>query len=544
MSLRFISPFLIVAGSLALTACSTEESDPPTTENNKAPAIFIQSQVTTEEGKVAEISFNVTDDRTPYADLNIQVIASGLQGRVTLDPLMKQLRYSAPYLTGKSKQLTETFTLKVTDKDGLSTEQRVVISVTDINSPVSVSANVPIGAFGYENTVSNKSVNAFAFADSDKSSVSFSLNEDPNDADIADVDFTVSGLFKNQVKSLSSANGDLITLEFDTPTMTSPSLQLAFTLSAQDNDGKDAAAVNLTLLKRHTLAFDYSKSSSFISEKNGGELYFIFSEATTYPGEFSVSLSDESGSPLNFTLPYTLDKISRKITFSPSSGFLGDRRVVVNVSHSATVQNAAGERYDNVTSLQTVILVKDDRDDDFASLIESFKEHSSQASDVIKAREEHLVALSLSNQLLLNNAVRKINVNKLLDEVSKSLDEQEQLVETKERQINILIGANKIDEANVEILSYINMVEDLGKSAREYINEWYSEHVELASISGLKKPSVTWSSRGLNKSIDEWSHYIGNLDYGFYDITKSGVWQFKNEYSYLSVLKENRAYCI
>lgn len=539
----FISTF-VATGTILLSACSTEEPESGQSTENKAPAIFVQSQNSTDEGKTIEIGFNVNDDRTPYADLNIQLVAEGLQGNASLNQATKKIIYNAPFLSGSSKQLTESFTLRATDKEGLRTEQRVIVTVTDINSPVEVKSEVPSGAFGYQNTISDKTINAFLFNDSPMTHVDFLLFEDPDDSDLLSIDFTVNGLFKNQVNLSSSDGGDLIRLSFETPNLTSPSMQLKFTLTAEDNDGKDAASVNLTLVKRHALGFDNTKSSPYLSEKAGGEIYFMFSEPLTYPGDFSVSITDEKGAPLAFTLPFAIDKDLRKITFSPSSGILGDRNIFVNLSHTVTVQNAAGERYDNVTTLQKQILIKDDRDDDFLSLIDSFKSHAAQASEIIRAREELLIARSLSNQLLLNNAVRFSRVDELLESVAKELTEQAYFLDEKERQINSLIGSGKVSEANFEILQYISQVENLGKPARQVMLDWYNEHVQQDLLLGVKKPSLSWSSRGLEKSNRDWSHYIGNLDYGFHDVARSGVWQFKNEYSYLSVLKENRTFCI
>lgn len=544
----------LVALSLSivlLSACSTEEpaaDDGSGGAENTAPLIFADiSSGAVDERKSLSFSVNVSDDRTPYQDLVFKTLHDPIKGSVSYNASNKTITYVAPQLSGAEKSLTEGFILQATDKDGAKTEKSFTVTVNDIDSPVKVKVVPPSSSFGFENTQTERLINAFIYESQPATSFRVDLNEDKGDLDEISLSMEVSGLFENQVKQ--SIEGASAVFTFDTPTLKQPSQLITFTVGAQDNDVSEVALVSLTVVNKAEITWNNQQGSAELTESAGGQVHFLFSEEPSYPGSFSAKVTKEDGTELDFNLPFTLNQTAKTINFGPSDRVLGDTKVKITLQHVNSVQNAAGEKFDAIAESTKTITLKDDRDDDFNAKVEEFKEAATQVEFLISAKEEASIFNALATLMSLEN---KINRSQWLAGeviVNDELKKQETEIYAIESEINQLINSGKSDEATAKINDYISKTNLIGSSSRAAITKWFGEVTAAASGTEIKNNdatsgiSVQWASGGLNKNMDQWSHYIGNAQYGFFDTKNQNKWVYLPQYAYLGVIDEAGTIC-
>lgn len=513
--------------------------------DNTAPVITSSSNsATSNEGTPLSFSFDITDDRSSADNIALSFTQKSLVGSVTVDRENKQLIYTPPLLKNATKTFSEVFTLRATDPQGAFSERTFTVNALDINSAATVSTTPHLNSFGYENTQTETLLNLFMYEDQPGVALNFVVAEDPLDADIVSTDFTVSGLFYNQVKKSTTDENGQATLTFDAPALDVASKLFTFNFIAKDNDGENQATVNLTLLNKTSIAFAAGQSNAIISEKEGGVLNYTFSEATGYPGTFSVMLTDLNNAPLAFALPYSIDTTNRRIQFGGAGSMIGDQNVKVTISHSHTVSNVSGEAFEVIATAEQNIIVKDDRDDDYDAQVENYRTTALQIEDILNANEEKFIFDALATLLSLENRISRtawLNGEKVVNEALLS---QKEAFLQKESEINQLISAKNTQATLDKITEYMFMAERIGDTPREAITLWASENVKATSDTGTTTTvSLAWSNSGLNKEKSLWSHYVGNLDYGYFDTKAQNSWVYLPQFAYLGVIDEARTFC-
>lgn len=538
---KFSLPLILIA----LAGCSTEEAEQPSTGENTAPQISAAANAATiNEGESVTFPFNVVDDNTGYSSLKFKLITENTQGKFSLDVAGKSISYEAPMLRGSVKSISDGAILEVTDPSGLKSERAFSVSVSDINGALSLKLLPPAGGFGYENTQTDKVLNLFMYEGPADATFRISLTEDVNDGDDIDMGFPEdpTGIFANQISE--NINDDLseVTLRFPLPQIVAPSTEITLSYRAQDNDGDDEVNINVTVVNKPTLAWKTAGTSTAFTESAGGSLSFDFSEVSSYPGEFTASVTMEDGSALPFTLPVSVEQSGRKINIGPSGRILGDTPAKVTLKHTFTVANAAGERFDVVTSAERNITIKDDRDDDFMTKTEQFNQTVSQIENIVNRSEESAIFRSLSTLLTLDNRVSKSGVALGKSSVIQAMSVEKANLETLSNEIKQLISEGKTSEADGKIDEYLIQANRVGALPRAAISDWFDDHVS-AETTGNTPLTISWSAPALIKAESGWSHYVGNLNYGFFDTDNGGAWVYKKNYAYLGAVDTDTSIC-
>lgn len=544
--------FLLPALLAMIAGCSTEEAAPEgggSSGPNVAPVISVttSSSASITERQVHTFSFNVSDDKTAYKDLKIKLIHDELVGTFSLNSSAKTLTYTAPALSDDIKNVTDGVVLQVTDASGLKSERNFSVTVSDVNSVVKLKALPPASGFGYENTQTDTLLNVFMYENQPKTTLRFDVNEITADADSITLDFEVAEgpLFENQVAYSVNDTGSEASLSFDIPAITAPSQTLSLNMLAEDNDGNSVAQVNITIVNQPSILWRSENSSETLSEKNGGTLSFSFSEQAGYPGDFFVQTSKPDGSALDFSLPASLDKVNNQIRFGAAERVLGDQEVKVTLTHRHTIQNGAGEPFEVISQTEKTITIKDDRDDDFISQTEKYTEAAAQARNIINREEELHAFNALSTVLTLDNRITVSQKMAGKAAVRAALDAQRSEINQMETEINQLISAGKTTEASSKITTYLTKVKLIGKKPRDAITEWEMTYNIFSQPpkEGAVPLSISWSGSGLKTEQDDWSHYVGNTDYGYFDKNNGNQWTYNAQYVYLGVIGTSTSIC-
>lgn len=528
---------------LALAGCSTEETaDDVSTGENSAPELVLNSATASiNEGESATFSFNVLDDNTSYENLTIKLLTESSKGAFTLDKASKTVSYRAPMMTEDKSPIADAAVIQVTDASGAKAEKTVVVNVADINSVVALTLIPPTNSFGYENTQTDKLLNLFMY-ESDDAVVRIAIEEDSKDFDSLDFDIPkIDGIFLNQITEIVNDDMDEARLSFKLPTLTQPSQRISFDYKVSDNDGNDSVTVNITVLNRPTLTWTSTGTSATFTESAGGTLGFGFSEVQGYPGDYSVALSDENGEPLDFSLPVSINEANKQITLGAAGRILGDKNVKVTLSHTYTVSNEVGEPFDVVAQTERTITIKDDRDDDFNTKVESFNQASAQLANILNRNEEDVIFRSLSTILMLDNRVTKSAITAGETAVQSALTQQKSRYTALENEIKQLISEKKTQEADAKITVYLSEVESVGSEPRQAISDWVNDNVAAADAGDVTL-TLTWAPSSLIKTGDDWSHYVGNTQYGFFN-TAGSEWQYKDVYAHLAAVDTDTNIC-
>lgn len=528
---------LAVSIALALTACS-EEAVPP--EENTAPSFTLSgTSVSVNEGATVEVPFTLSDSHSSVEDLTITIDDSTLSGDVSIDKENMVVRYVAPWIR-EGDGLTENFNLTAKDPQGASTTVNLAVDVQDINSPVSVKINPPQNAISYQNTQTDSSL-SFVYPESSNIEIVYDLEEE--DADYLSVDFSVSEgvIFKNQVTPKMSDDGTSVSLSFPVPDIANPSEIITVTLSVMDGDETVTAVSNITVANKVSLAWT-AQSPMSISEENGGTIQYTSSEGYGYTATYTADVTLPDGSPLDFPLDYTFNSDTGEISFSPSTGFLGDRSVLVTVKATNELAIVGGESYVEETVLTRSLTVKDDRDDGFSVSTDNFYQQVDYLEDVKFRRDEDRVASTLGTYLFLNRYITHAQSVSFSENTSASLNaEYAELDRLASDIANRLDSGESGDEIKSDMSNFESEIFRVGAETRKTMRE---EAELLVSQSGKSLPlSLPYGSSFSMDFGGRLTHFVGNDAYGYFADDNQQSWIFKSEFSYLDAVNIENEYC-
>lgn len=533
--------------ALVLSGCGKEAVPEP---ENTAPSVTVQTSISINEGDAITIPYSVTDAEQSGLKVSIYDIDGNMlskdeqgtmSGTVTLNPDDMSISYSAPWLD-VDKSFNEAFVVRVSDGEAINgySEQRVDVSVADINSPVKIKVNVPSAGYGYQNTQTDTDVNFWYAENAGEVTLQFDLDE--QDADAVDVSFDLNEgvIFKNQITSV--IDGDKVILTFTPPNITTIYEDVVFSLSVTDNDDTSVATASMTLVNKPVLTWE-SKSSASISERDGGALYFTSSEVADYPGDYKVELTDsKTGQVLKFDPGLTFSAENGVLQFSNVEAFDGNQQVNVKVTLSNVIPHLGGETYTEETVLEKSIVFIDDEDDDFDAFITEYNEYKDKALGVIEREDEVRLSKAFSDYLYLNRHIKEsealsfytkvknslsleaVRMNDIIDDVSKSITDNEEP-----------------DVIREKVAKFEDEFDSYGDATRKV---FYDEFALLTEGKGLSLPlSPPVEGTRMAEYLDSLSHYIGNLRYGAFSGAEN-AWVFSSQYKYMDVIDYTDPYCL
>lgn len=565
------SSLLALSVMAALSGCSSEEE--PVAENGK-PTITLSAQtISVNEGEVGFVSYTVSDDASSESNGGLRLSIIGKDGVpiqttpngnaclpettgtdssgkpelkskggcVSIAPDGK-INYAAPWLSLPGYRThNETFKVRVTDGSGAYAEKDVAVTVKDKVSVVKLAVNPPSGASGYQNTQKEGLIN-FWYPESTTMELAFDVTELDQDEITLDFSVTEGLVYKNQIEKRFSDDGSTVFLKVPIPSISTPSADIILSLLGSDGDGSAKATANITVVNRPTLTWSAAAPTE-ISEKSGGELPFVSSEAPNYPGAYAVKITLQDGSTPSFDLPVSMSADKKSVVIGASSGFQGDQTVQIDLTLTNKITHAGGESYNEVTRLTRVVTLKDDRDDDFELSLKNFYKLSEQVNTAKVRRDEDRVASAYSNYFFLNGMIKSSEAKRLRDLVSSSLDSEYASLAAVAASITKGVEEElPVEELEELISDYTAAANQLGHVAREVL----SDEVSLIATkhSGIKIPlKNVVRGGGVKLYSGALTHYIGNLSYGTFEDAAKTKWVFSPGFEQLAVVDYSGSYC-
>jgi hypothetical protein len=525
-------PLLIIQAG-----CSTEAE--PEVENTPPSIVFEQVSVPVVEGKVVSVKYVATDAETPIAKLVVLALNSdNLKGSVSIEHSNGVVKYTAPWVA-EGASFNENVMFQISDGKGGVAEQSVSFVVEDLNSPVKVSVAPPLNGYGYHNTQTDSLINVY-FQEGQLLELDFKLQDDDGDTLKYHYSVTEGLVFTNQIAD--TMVGDSVKLSLQVPMIKTPSESFIISLVVNDGDETVTASANITVVNKPVLSW-LASAPMTLSEKTGGKLTFSSSESPAYLGEYSVNLTDANGVPLDFDLPFSLNKSGMSIDFGASAGIGEDKTVNISLSIVNIITNGAGETYEEKTELKRTIVLINDRDDSFNVSIDSFYDQLAWFLDAKGRKDEGRVISSLTNYLFLQSAITRQELLSINSAISTAMNTEYAELTKQADVITNLINAGDVSSDLYSKLSVFgDLVYKIGSNGRQATSE------KLVAVK-LKKPEVFVNlSLPLTGGVaqvfsSKLTHYVGNQSYGFFEDKDKTKWQFKPEYSYLAVVDITDTYC-
>jgi hypothetical protein len=517
--------------------CSTEAE--PEMENTPPSIAFEQVSVPAVEGKVVSVKYVATDAETTVDKLVVLVLNSDkLKGSVSIEHSNGIVKYTAPWVT-EGASFNENVMFQISDGKGGVAEQSVSFVVEDLNSPVKVSVAPPLNGYGYHNTQTDSLINVY-FQEGQLLELDFKLQDDDGDTLKYSYSVTEGLVFTNQIAK--TMVGDSVKLSLQVPMIKTPSESFIISLVVNDGDETVTASANITVVNKPVLSW-LASAPMTLSEKTGGKLTFSSSESPAYLGEYSVNLTDANGVPLDFDLPFSLNKSGMSIDFGASAGIGEDKTVNISLSIVNIITNGAGETYEEKTELKRTIVLINDRDDSFNVSIDSFYDQLAWFLDAKGRKDEGRVISSLTNYLFLQSAITRQELLSINSAISTAMNTEYAELTKQADVITNLINAGDVSSDLYSKLSVFgDLVYKIGSNGRQATSE------KLVAVK-LKKPEVFVNlSLPLTGGVaqvfsSKLTHYVGNQSYGFFEDKDKTKWQFKPEYSYLAVVDITDTYC-
>lgn len=560
------SSLLALSVMVALSGCSSEEEPAPV---NGKPTLTLSSQtIAVNEGEIGIVSYTVSDDESSGLRLNIigkdgvpiQLAGSAacLPDTMGTDkngaPQLKtkggcvsitqdgKINYAAPWLSlSDYRSHSESFIVRATDGSGAYSEQTVTATVKDKVSIVKLGINPPSGASGYQNTQKEGLIN-FWYPESTSMELAFDVTELDQDEVILDYTVTEGVIYKNQIQPRYSDDRTKVFLTVPVPAISVPSADIVISLLGTDGDGSAKATANITVVNKPALTWAAAAPTE-VSEKSGGQLPFLSSEAPNYPGTYEVKVTLQDGSTPSFELPVSVSSDKKSVVIGASSGFQGDQTVQVDLTLTNKIAHAGGESYNEVTRLTRIVTLKDDRDDDFELSLKDFYKLSEQVNTAKVRRDEDRVASAYSNYFFLNGMIKSSDAKRIRNLVSTSLDRE--YAELSAMAANITKGVDDnlpVDELESLISDYTMAANQLGHVAREALYDEVS--LVATKNAGVKIPlKNVMRGGGVKLYSGAITHYIGNSNYGTFEDAAKTKWVFSPGFEQLSVVDYSGSYC-
>jgi hypothetical protein len=521
--------------TIFLSACSTEE-DPII---NVAPSISVPETIVVEEGTQSTILLKVSDDVTPVGSLAV-TFGDAMFGELSYDKGTSQIIYKASWISGiDEKELSDVIEVTVTDGGGESTKIEFPITITDIDSPVSITygvASVSDSGSKAEITKRYDNSNVDIYVTEGQSKVVLPINVYELDADEVSFDYS-GGNFITREDIVIRGDGEMIYVEFSVPEISSSSEGDTFKLSFSDNDSTLISEVNILIANEFTFAWDMNKGSNSLRESTGGFLAFKSDQPLNYSFTYTAELMNEDGSEILFAFPDPiLDKVERTISF-PQFEIDGSKqiRLILTVDDGTTIKE-----------IKTTLYLVDDIDQDFDSILVSYYDNLDRYEDIKTRNDEFYLADIISKYLVIEDLTTVQNADKIVSKVNDAF-----LIDINAVESSIAAVTDTLDDGGAsgdvvnKIAEFNLILADIGESPRQLIID------ELAQISSnttnfsekykLGKFSASQTSRHVSDYT--LSSYVGNVKFGYYSDENKSEWNFLPEYGYMKVLNVLTSQC-
>lgn len=536
---------LALTAVIVLSACEerSDEADDGF-EGNVAPVVTVSNNSpTVQEGDTVSIGFNAIDDRTSYSDLRISIVSSSLRGQVAVDKSSKKITYRAPWLS-RDKTFQENIILRVTDEQGLSTEATIEVTVEDIDSPVEVTLLDPSIGFGFENGRTSDSM--YLWVEESRGAMTLRMGIKEEDGDEIHVDYEVSSNILSESDIAASFNSQQteLNMSFAIPDLDGSVYEhISLTTTVEDNDAPSEVFVGVTVFNSPSLSIGIPED---LTESEGGVIPFSFSEGSEYPGDYSISITQQNGEPLDFDVPYQINRESQQVILGSSSSFQGSRDVRVTIEVTNDIPNLNGDIYRHVTSASRNVTIVEDRDDDFFSSVSNYEDLKEWFGGMRERRDEVRVTRLMNRYFLLSGHIKFSESEAINSQVDELLTVD--YVDIQDR-IELIDGALSnpsvpSEEVDLMITEFRSELSKVGVESRAVARDWYQD--VISSIGDEEVRLSVMSAEPVALALSEYnalSHFFGNESYGRF----TGVgdqWRFNDSFAYFSVTDVSGPSCI
>ncbi len=521
--------------TMFLSACSTEEEP----IINVAPSIAVPEAGVVEEGAQGVFLLVLSDDVTPTSGL-VVTFGDTMFGEVSYDKGTTQVIYKARWISGvDDKELSEIIEVTVTDSGGESTKAEFPITITDIDSPVSISygdmsVSDPNGKAEVVKRYDNGNVDIYVTEGQSK--VVLPVNVTELDADEVSFDYS-GGKFITREDITIRGEGEIVYVEFSIPEITKSSEEDSFKLSFTDNDSTVLSEVNILIANEFSFSWDMNKGSNSLNESTGGFLAFKSEQPLNYSFTFTAELMNEDGSEVLFAFPEpTIDKVERTISFPPFE-IDGSKqiRLVITADDGTTTKE-----------IKTTLYLVDDIDQDFDSILISYYDDLDRYEDLKTRNDEYFLADIISKYLVIEGFITVQNSGDIVSKVTEStlLD-----INAIEQSISAVTDTlddggnngdviNKIDDFN-RLLANVG-----GVSRKVVVDELELISLDISNFSDKYKLGK-FSAGQTSRHVSDYtmSSYVGNINFGYYADVDEREWTFLPKYGYMNILNVFTSQC-
>jgi hypothetical protein len=353
-TVSFTAPEVAAAGGLLTFALTVTDADGETSVDevqvtvnnvNRAPVVDAGPDQAIGEGVLARLSgTNSTDDDgvLTYAWQQTGGTAVTLSDATAASPT-----FTTPRVPVGGEALT--FTLRVTDQEGLASEDSVIVNVSDVNTP-------PVAAAGADASVAES---ALVILDGTNSA----------DPDAPQGSIVAYSWRQTAGPTVTIVDGNTATARIRTPLVTPAGTSLTFELTVTDDAGAmatDTVVVNVSNVNQAPVAnagADQSVREAIVVTLDGSNSLDVDAPVATYRWRQvagrTVTLSDPTAVQPTFTAPLVAanEALTFELTVTDDGGLTGTDTVVVNVidvGGVAPVANAGADQ--DVTEGSSVLL--------------------------------------------------------------------------------------------------------------------------------------------------------------------------------------------